>query len=269
MLLFRSFCRLNTVRRWLPFCTTRQSSDIEVNQANRSSTRPSKGHSHIVTAALAIVIICLVTALITSLIRQKILERKLNLIESSSSSDLHVTSDNICVSEDCVRASYDLVRNMDMSVNPCDDFYSYACGRWSQRFELPDDKSHYDTFGQMKDHLKGQLRDLLMEQVTPEDSNATRSVKNLFASCMNETSIEAMGGKPLLDLLDTLGGWPVIKGSKWSEKDSDWVEIMAKLRLFNNDILVGEWVGPDTKNSSVYIIQVYTHLKQLIKGPDK
>lgn len=31
---------------------------------------------------------------------------------------------------------------------------------------------------------------------------------------------------------------------------------MAQLKLFNNDILIAEWVGPDIQNSDEYIIQV-------------
>ena len=36
----------------------------------------------------------------------------------------------------------------------------------------------------------------------------------------------------------------------------DWQTTIAKLRQFNNDILVGVWVGPDGKDSDDYIVQV-------------
>lgn len=38
---------------------------------------------------------------------------------------------------------------------------------------------------------------------------------------------------------------------------------MAKLRLYNNDILISEWVGPDIKNSDEYVIQVSKSLTSL------
>lgn len=51
-----------------------------------------------------------------------------------------------------------LLRNMDSTVSPCDDFYEYACGRWSKHHELPSDRSYYNTFEVLKDQLKAQLK---------------------------------------------------------------------------------------------------------------
>ena len=68
--------------------------------------------------------------------------------------------------------------------------------------------------------------------------------------------IEKRQEKPLLALLDTLGGWPVLDGEHWNEADFDWIDLITKLRQYNNDILVALWVGPDGKDSGDYIIQV-------------
>lgn len=63
------------------------------------------------------------------------------------------------------------------------------------------------------------------------------------------------GAAPLLRLLEKLGGWPVIY-PEWNETNFDLVHLLGQLRLYNNDILISEWVGPDIKNSNEYIIQV-------------
>lgn len=63
------------------------------------------------------------------------------------------------------------------------------------------------------------------------------------------------GEKPLLKLLEDLGGWPVLD-SDWDESQFDVIALMGQLRLFNNDVLISEWVGPDIKNSDEYVIQV-------------
>jgi len=67
--------------------------------------------------------------------------------------------------------------------------------------------------------------------------------------------LEQRAELPLLELLEQLGGWPMLQPD-WNSSHFDWVLLMAQLRLYNNDILISEWVGPDIKNSDEYIIQV-------------
>ncbi|MEO2044064.1 MAG: hypothetical protein ABGX43_05635 [Nitrospinaceae bacterium] len=71
-----------------------------------------------------------------------------------------------------------------------------------------------------------------------------------------EDIIETRKEVPLLKLLESLGGWPVLQGDNWNAVAFDWQETVAKLREFNNDILVAVWVGPDGKESDEYIVQV-------------
>ena len=68
--------------------------------------------------------------------------------------------------------------------------------------------------------------------------------------------IESRKEAPLLRLLTHLGGWPVIMGDEWIPEAFDWQETIAKLRQFNNDILIAIWVGPDGKDSEKNIVQV-------------
>jgi membrane metallo-endopeptidase-like protein 1 len=67
--------------------------------------------------------------------------------------------------------------------------------------------------------------------------------------------IEERGDVPLRDLLRDLGGWPVLDPN-WDETAFDPTEVMAKLRLYNNRVLINQWVSSDDKNSGVNIIQV-------------
>ena len=43
---------------------------------------------------------------------------------------------SICNTPGCIKAANDLIQNMDDSVDPCEDFYQYACGGFEKRVSV-------------------------------------------------------------------------------------------------------------------------------------
>lgn len=68
--------------------------------------------------------------------------------------------------------------------------------------------------------------------------------------------IEAIGDKPLRDVVKELGGWPVAERD-WVEPEWPIEQLVGKLKGdYNQGVIVEIWVGADDKNSSVNVIQV-------------
>ena len=42
-----------------------------------------------------------------------------------------------------------LLSAMDRTVDPCEDFYSYACGGWIKKHVIPSGHSRWSTFGEL------------------------------------------------------------------------------------------------------------------------
>lgn len=79
-----------------------------------------------------------------------------------------------------------LIANMDESVDPCDNFYQFACGGFVKSTIIPDDKTQMTTFGMLNDKLDEQLRMLVEEPPKADEPKVFKLIKNLYQSCMNK-----------------------------------------------------------------------------------
>ncbi|XP_076053157.1 neprilysin-1-like [Oratosquilla oratoria] len=164
---------------------------------------------------------------------------------------------NICLTEECVRTAASLLNAMDQTADPCHDFFQYACGTWNKRHVIPADRASISTFEVMADQLQLILRVLLESDIEANEGSATQKAKLFYASCMNFTERHEVGDKPLREVIDLLGGWPVTVEGDWTLPDFSVEEMVGRLRgRYNQAILIDQWVGPDDKNSSVNIIQL-------------
>uniref|UniRef100_A0A1B0DA99 Peptidase M13 N-terminal domain-containing protein n=1 Tax=Phlebotomus papatasi TaxID=29031 RepID=A0A1B0DA99_PHLPP len=164
---------------------------------------------------------------------------------------------------------------MDPEVEPCDDFYNFACGTFLKTTNIPDEKVSVNTFSTIGDRLQEQLRTLVSEESSENEAKPFRLAKDFFKACMNKTLIEERGLKPLEVIVDALGGWPVVRGDSWDEKSWTWVDAVKKFRKYGYsvDYILDFSVGIDLKKSTQRTIDLDQSAlglsrEYLIKGLD-
>jgi len=54
------------------------------------------------------------------------------------------------------KTDFSLIQNMDLSVNPGDNFYQYANGKWLKETKLPDDRTFFSASTELS--LKNQKK---------------------------------------------------------------------------------------------------------------
>ncbi|BFZ14208.1 hypothetical protein BsWGS_17247 [Bradybaena similaris] len=113
----------------------------------------------------------------------------------------------VCYTKSCISVADELLTSMDESVNPCDDFYQYACGGWIERkFLTPRRQSALLIETGLK---SAATRDMLAESHKPTDLDAERKAKSFYASCINHSSGTTEDATIVRAVTDRFGRWPL------------------------------------------------------------
>ncbi|XP_033097749.1 membrane metallo-endopeptidase-like 1 isoform X4 [Anneissia japonica] len=165
-----------------------------------------------------------------------------------------------CLTDHCVKMAGNLISNMNPEIDPCDNFFEFSCGGWERRYAIPEDQSSYSAFSVLREEVQLVLRDILSQDVNPEEPDSFRKARDFYKSCMDEDIIEEKDASPLIDLMEYLGGWPVLgpsPGGMWSSTGYKFEKLWAKLSgEFNNNHIISTYVDNDDKNSSRYILKI-------------
>ncbi len=87
---------------------------------------------------------------------------------------------------------------MDTTVNPCENFYQYACGGWRKANPIPSDKSRWGRFNELAEYNQSILHNILEKASAPGQHTAIeQKVGDFYAACMDEKTVESLGAKPL------------------------------------------------------------------------
>jgi putative endopeptidase len=95
---------------------------------------------------------------------------------------------------------------LDHQVDPCTDFYRFACGKWRAANPIPADQSRWSRFDELAERNREILRDILEKASKPDPKRTPvmRKIGDFYASCMDEQAIERKGLAPLKPELDRI-----------------------------------------------------------------
>jgi putative endopeptidase len=98
------------------------------------------------------------------------------------------------------------IDNIDKSVDPCVDFYQYACGNWLKRSEIPADQSDWVSFAELHERNLDIDRRILEKAAAGGSSRdgIDQRIGDLYGSCMDQKTVDAKGIAPLKPELDRI-----------------------------------------------------------------
>jgi len=138
---------------------------------------------------------------------------------------------------------------LDKSIDPCNDFYAYACGKWLGQNPIPADRSSWGRFNELQQRGESIVRDILEKASVdrPGRSANEQKIGDYYASCMDEGAIEKAGTKALE---------PDFRSINAIQSKQDLPQEIVRLHREGADVLFGFDSGSDFRNASQIIAQV-------------
>ena len=94
----------------------------------------------------------------------------------------------LCKTKECISAANDILKNMNLSVDPCEDFNQFTCGAFIASRRIPDDQTVFDTFSLLENNLEYAVADALEKEIGDKEALATANSKKFYHSCLNESN---------------------------------------------------------------------------------
>ncbi|CAI4221414.1 unnamed protein product [Auanema sp. JU1783] len=168
---------------------------------------------------------------------------------------------DVCMTPGCIRTASVILSSMNATVDPCIDFYEYACGLWIKGHPIPDDAPSVSNFENLSQDLEFALKELLEEKIGREEvydyeTSAIGKAKYFYKLCLNESEIFDNWRKTFDEVIESFGGWPSL-GHPMNPNTVSIERLYGDMvSKFRADSLFKATVQPDDKNSERHVLLI-------------
>jgi putative endopeptidase len=143
------------------------------------------------------------------------------------------------------------IEQLTATIRPQDDLFRHVNGAWLDSAEIPEDRSVYGTFHRLRDEAEAQLRTIVDAAAAAtasgeaEPGSEAQKVGDLYASYMDEETINALGAEPIaaqLAVVDAITDRPSL------------IRALGTLDRAGTGGLFGYFVNGDAKDSDSYVM---------------
>ncbi|MGB8473212.1 MAG: M13 family metallopeptidase [Candidatus Acidiferrum sp.] len=101
------------------------------------------------------------------------------------------------------------LNSIDKSIDPCVNFYQYACGRWQKDNPIPADQTSWSVYAKLYEDNLHFLRGILEQASSTAGTRdtVTQEIGDFYSACIDERQTERLGAgalKPQLDAISSL-----------------------------------------------------------------
>ncbi|KAL9882526.1 neprilysin 6 [Glossina fuscipes fuscipes] len=142
-------------------------------------------------------------------------------------------------------------KHLDVTQQPCDDFYEYACGNWRAPYQLRMLEAG-DTLTAIKAANKHLLIQYFEAYDEKEQNDTTKSIVNFYKSCLDNRTWKAKATEEqriqyYVEILQSLTvEWPILTEDFASRNETyDWIRVAGEVRRFGVQAFMKVLVQPN------------------------
>ena len=141
------------------------------------------------------------------------------------------------------------IDNIDKTVDPCTDFYQYACGSWLKKAEIPADQPEWASFVVVDETNLATLRGILEKAAAGGSGRDAidQKIGDYYGACMDEKVVEEKGLAPLKPELDRIAA---------ANDKGALIDAIARVHLIGPNPLFNFYSQPDLHDSNMVIANI-------------
>ncbi|WP_045687479.1 M13 family metallopeptidase [Hymenobacter sp. AT01-02] len=143
-----------------------------------------------------------------------------------------------------------LQANLDTTVRPGDDFFTYANGTWLKAHPIPASESSWGIGKEVQNEVYARLRALNQEaaKANAKEGENQQKIGDFWASGLDSVTIDKQGIAPLKPELDRIAAIKSV---------ADVQAVIARHKVLGVNSLIGGYVRQDAKNSEKMAMHLY------------
>lgn len=222
---------------------------------SRSDTGFLRTRTYLVVSLVLIAMLVIACVVLSIFLAKEVKKQQQQTVKGRAPQS-GITQNEYCYTAECLRIAADFTRNLNRSVNPCDNFYQYSCGSWKKDHPIPPSRTMYDAFIVLDEQNFLKLRDILDEDDNFPSTHAVQKAKRYFKNCMNEEQVENTAQKSIEQFMVKYGSW-ALNNQTWNSTNWKWSNVLLAMTLdLEETPLFATKVDINPKESSRHVLRV-------------